>query len=143
MADIKKVDRKALRILTDAVSEKLGPADKVTRELQRAHTSGKQIDRFMAGAAFDALPGPHRSEIGSVAENLAHTVNREEIRGWDPFSTERNWREMNGPQEWTPFSAEHDWRSMDVPQRKARRTRKPAPDGDFQSPPRFLSRTPR
>ena len=125
MAEMSQMDRKALRILSDAVSDKLGPSDTVTREIRRAHTSGKQIDRFMARAAFDALPGPRRREIGSAAENLAHVAIREDIRGLPPFSTER------------------DWRDMDPPQRKARRTRKFIPDEDFQSPPRFLSRTPR
>ena len=125
MAKFNKTDRKALRILSDAVSRKLGPSDKVTREIQRAQTSGKQIDRFMARAAFDALPGPRRSEIGSTAENLAHAIIREEIGEWAPFSIKQNFQEM------------------DMPQGKARRTRNPAPGENVQSPPHFLSRTPR
>ena len=129
MADFDRTDRKALGILSDTVSEKLGPSDKVTREIRRAYTSGKQIDRFMARAAFDALPDWQRSDIGSAAAHLAHAIIREELGEVAPFGTER------------------DWRDMDVPQRQARpaarSARKQDAGGDMQSPPRFLSRTTR
>ncbi|WP_028467562.1 hypothetical protein [Nisaea denitrificans] len=125
MADFDRTDRKALGILSDTISEKLGPSDKVTREIRRAYTSGKQIDRFMARAAFDALPDWQRSDIGSAAENLAHAIIREELGEVAPFGTER------------------DWRDMDAPQRRAGPARKPGAGGDMQSPPRFLTRTTR
>ncbi|MEP2181985.1 hypothetical protein, partial [Roseibium sp.] len=88
-------------------------------------TSGKQIDRFMARAAFDALPDWQRSDIGSAAEHLAHAIIREELGEGAPFGTER------------------DWRDMDSPQRRARPVTKQDASGDMQSPPRFLSRTTR
>ncbi|MBO6561595.1 MULTISPECIES: hypothetical protein [Nisaea] len=124
MASFETTDRRALGILSDTVAEKLGPSDKVTREIRRAYTSGKQIDRFMARAAFDALPGWQRTDIGSAAEHLAHAIIREALQG-EPFQTER------------------DWRDMESPQRRVRTARKPDAGGDLQAPPRFLTRAPR
>lgn len=124
MSNFETTDRRALGILSDTVAEKLGPSDKVTREIRRAYTSGKQIDRFMARAAFDALPGWQRGDIGSAAEQLAHAIIREALDG-QPFGTER------------------DWRDMEQPQRRVRPVRKPEASGDLQAPPRFLTRAPR
>lgn len=124
MASFETTDRRALGILSDTVSEKLGPSDKVTREIRRAYTSGKQIDRFMARAAFDALPGWQRGDIGSAAEHLAHAIVREALHG-------------------RPFETERDWRDMDSPKNRARPARAPENAGDLQAPPRFLTRAPR
>lgn len=124
MASFETTDRRALGILSDTVAEKLGPSDKVTREIRRAYTSGKQIDRFMARAAFDALPGWQRGDIGSAAEHIAHAIVREALEG-------------------RPFETERDWRDMDAPRRQVRPVHKAEAAGDLQAPPRFLTRAPR
>lgn len=124
MAAFETTDRRALGILSDTVAEKLGPSDKVTREIRRAYTSGKQIDRFMARAAFDALPGWQRSDIGSAAEYLAQAIVREALEG-------------------APFETERDWRDMDQPRRQVRGARRQGDGDSLPTPPRFLMQAPK
>jgi hypothetical protein len=106
MVDRETADRQALGILSDTVSEELGPTSKVAKEVRRAYTSGRQIDRFMARAAFDSLPGWQRSSIGTKANARAHHA----VDGGDeqraPGSTERDWRDLGARTErrWSPSS---------------------------------------
>lgn len=89
MAEIDPLDRRALGILSDTVSEQLGPTDLVAREVRRAYTSGKLIDRQRAGSVFDTLPGWQRNMIGYAANDRARDVVRMRLG-----STGRDWRDL-------------------------------------------------
>jgi hypothetical protein len=113
MSENDSADRRALGILSDTVAAELGASNKVSKEIRRAYTSGRQIDRFMARAAFDALPGDERSKISRKA-----IVQAQQTAEPDFMATAR------------------DWRDMEPPGRKARATPRRSPS----APPRFLSR---
>ena len=89
MAEIKSTDRRVLGILSDTVNEQLGPADVVSREVHRACTSGKAIDRDRASSVFNNLPGWQRNMIGFAANDRAHDVVRLRLG-----STGRDWRDL-------------------------------------------------
>jgi hypothetical protein len=89
MAEIDPTDRRALGILSDTVNEQLGPSDVVSREVRRAYTSGKDIDRDRAGSVFNDLPGWQRNMIGFAANDRARDVVRLRLG-----STGRDWREL-------------------------------------------------
>lgn len=135
MVDRESTDRQALGILSDTVSEELGPTSKVAKEVRRAYTSGRQIDRFMARAAFDALPGWQRSSIGTKATERAQDVAVHHPEGDArpvPGSTERDWREMER-------STSVRWptgRGGKTKSREGLRGERVV----VQSPPRFLTR---
>lgn len=104
MVDRETADRQALGILSDTVSEELGPTSKVAKEVRRAYTSGRQIDRFMARAAFDSLPGWQRNSIGTKANARAHHVADGAADRGEPGSTERDWRDLEPrtARRWSP-----------------------------------------
>lgn len=89
MAEIDPTDRRALGILSDTVNEQLGPSDVVSREVRRAYTSGKSIDREHAGSVFNELPGWQRNMIGFAANDRARDVVRLRLG-----STGRDWRDL-------------------------------------------------
>ena len=89
MAEIDALDRRALGILSDTVSEQLGPTDLVSKDIRRAYTSGKLTDRNRAGTAFNLLPGWQRNMIGFAANDRAHDVVRLRMG-----STDRDWRDL-------------------------------------------------
>jgi len=89
MAEIDALDRRALGILSDTVSEQLGPTDVVSKEVRRAYTSGKVIDRDRAGSVFNSLPGWQRNMIGYAANDRAKDVVRLRLG-----STGRDWRDL-------------------------------------------------
>jgi len=89
MAEIDALDRRALGILSDTVSEQLGPTDLVSKDVRRAYTSGKVIDRNRAGSAFNSLPGWQRNMIGFAANDRARDVVRLQMG-----STNRDWRDL-------------------------------------------------
>jgi hypothetical protein len=95
MPNINPVDRLALGILSEAISAQLGASSKVTKEVRRAYVSGKEIDRFTARAAFDALPGWQRGLIDQVASEKAYSSIdpglHDTAREWD---TARDWRDL-------------------------------------------------
>lgn len=124
MGNYETADRRALGILSDTVAERLGPSDKVTREIRRAYTSGKQIDRFMARAAFDALPGWQRADIGEAATRMAREIVQKVLRE-ALVGTARDWRDLE---------------KSGQAGKSAERRR----DGDIiPAPPRFMLRPPR
>ena len=110
MSEINPLDRRALGILSDTVKEQLGPSDLVSREVKRAYTSGKSIDRERAGMVFNSLPGWQRNMIGFAANDRARDVVRLRMG-----ATGRDWRDLEAE------------------------SAKPAPQtGRLSPPPRFL-----
>ncbi|MBT5266561.1 MAG: hypothetical protein HOL85_17130 [Rhodospirillaceae bacterium] len=121
------VDRRALGLFSDTVTAHLGPNDRVSREVRRAYLTGREIDRFMARAAFDALPGWERGRIGSAANDRAQRTVRDALRG-----TARDWTDLERFDE--PSSTA---RAKDLRGGGARGGRNAKP-----KPPKFLSRRP-
>ena len=66
--------RKTMAILSESVSDVLGPADVVAQEVHRAAGSADEEDYRAAEAAFDALPGDQRIDIGDRATQRAHAI---------------------------------------------------------------------
>ncbi|MFN3460489.1 MAG: hypothetical protein ACK4ZN_05710 [Oceanibaculum sp.] len=81
-------DRQALGILAETVSVTLGMSNIVTREVRRAYESGRTVDLFTAKAAFNALPGWQRQQIGDAAEERAWHFQR------IARASQRDWREL-------------------------------------------------
>ncbi|EKE76828.1 hypothetical protein [Oceanibaculum indicum] len=81
-------DRQALGILAETVSVTLGMSNIVTREVRRAYESGRTVDLFTAKAAFNALPGWQRQQIGDAAEERAWHFQRV------ARASHRDWREL-------------------------------------------------
>lgn len=92
MAEIDLSDRRALGILSDTVNEQLGPSDLVTREVHRAFTSGKEIDRVRAGSVFNDLPGWQRNMISFATNDRARDVVRLRLE-----ATGRDWCDLESP----------------------------------------------
>lgn len=86
---IENSDQHALEILADTVSVTLGRSNIVTREVRRAYESGRPVDFFTAKAAFNALPGWQRQQIGDAAQERAWTTRRVASR-----PTGRDWRDL-------------------------------------------------
>lgn len=81
-------DRQALGILAETVSVTLGMSNIVTREVRRAYESGRTVDLFTAKAAFNALPGWQRQQIGDAAEERAWQFVRV------ARASQRDWRDL-------------------------------------------------
>lgn len=81
-------DRQALGILAETVSVTLGMSNIVTREVRRAYESGRTVDLFTAKAAFNALPGWQRQQIGDAAEERAWQFLRV------ARASQRDWRDL-------------------------------------------------
>ena len=125
MANDKSNDRKALGILSETVTAEFGPGATVSREIRRAFTSGREIDRFTARAAFDALPAPDRGRIASKANRLANAYAQSQ----EAPKTERPWM---GPRGVNVKGTSRDWSDMDAGRPKSRGRGKPS------GPPSFL-----
>lgn len=80
--------RQALGILAETVSVTLGMSNIVTREVRRAYESGRTVDLFTAKAAFNALPGWQRQQIGDAAEERAWQFLR------IARASQRDWRDL-------------------------------------------------
>ncbi|MDE0810004.1 MAG: hypothetical protein OSB69_11850 [Alphaproteobacteria bacterium] len=100
MVEIDPTDRRALGILSETVNEQLGPSDVVAREVHRAFTSGKEIDRVRAGSVFNDLPGWQRNMIGFATNDRARDVVRLRLgstgRDWCDFASPMRSRERSG-----------------------------------------------
>ena len=81
-------DRQALGILAETVSVTLGMSNIVTREGRRAYESGRTVDLFTAKAAFNALPGWQRQQIGDAVEERAWQFVR------IARASQRDWRDL-------------------------------------------------
>jgi len=81
-------DRQALGILAETVSVTLGMSNIVTREVRRAYESGRTVDLFTAKAAFNALPGWQRQQIGDAAGERAWQFVRV------ARASQRDWRDL-------------------------------------------------
>ena len=81
-------DRQALGILAETVSVTLGMSNIVTREVRRAYESGRTVDLFTAKAAFNALPGWQRQQIGDAVEERAWQFLRV------ARASQRDWRDL-------------------------------------------------
>ncbi len=125
MANDKSNDRKALGILSETVTAEFGPGATVSKEIRRAFTSGREIDRFTARAAFDALQGAERGRIANKANRLATAY----VQTQQPPKTEKPWK---GPRSLDIRGTGRDWASMDTRQPRSRGRAKPS------GPPSFL-----
>ncbi|MGB1007494.1 MAG: hypothetical protein ACPGVX_09970 [Thalassobaculaceae bacterium] len=66
--------RKTMAILSESVSDVLGPTDAVAQEVHRAAGSADENDFRAAEAAFDALPSDQRTDINDRASMRAQEV---------------------------------------------------------------------
>ena len=84
--------RKTMAILSESVSDVLGPTDAVAQEVHRAAGSADEDDYRAAEAAFDALPGDQRIDIGDRATR-AHAIKMMGRKPWPRGPPSR----ANGP----------------------------------------------